>query len=151
MKGCCLYTEGTGLPQKREGGTIGIDQVKSKIRVQKFGEVFTAEREVKAMCDLIPEEMYRQGHPFLEPCCGTGNFLVEILRRKLGHCETSEEAKAAVADIYGIDIQADNVEESKSRMKKIVSERFPGLDVSEILDRNIICGDSLKIMAEWAK
>lgn len=102
------------------------------------------------MCDLIPAEMYRQGHPFLEPCCGTGNFLVEILRRKLGHCETSEEAKAAVADIYGIDIQADNVAESKARMQKIVSERFPRLDVSEILDRNIVCGDSLKIMEEMA-
>lgn len=102
------------------------------------------------MCDLIPAEMYEVGHPFLEPCCGNGNFLVEILRRKLDRCSDREQAKAAVADIYGIDIQADNVAESKARMQKIVSERFPGLDVSEILDRNIICGDSLKIMEGMA-
>lgn len=101
------------------------------------------------MCDMIPAEMYEVGHPFLEPCCGNGNFLVEILRRKLDRCSDREQAKAAVADIYGIDIQADNVEESKARMQEIIAEKFPWLDVSEILDRNIICGNSLEIMEEW--
>ena len=46
-------------------------------------------------------------------------------------------------------IQADNVAESKARMQEIIAEKFPWLDVSEILDRNIICGNSLKIMEEW--
>ena len=126
-------------------------RIKSKRRVRDYGEVFTAEREVKAMCDMIPDEMYEIGHTFLEPCCGNGNFLVEILRRKLGHCVDSRAASAAVSDIYGIDIQADNVEESRARMATIVQERFPGLDVRGILERNIVCGDSLKIMNEWEK
>lgn len=139
---------------RKPGGTIQKDvtvveerrQVKSRRRVWEFGEVFTAEREVKAMCDLIPVEMYKIGHTFLEPCCGNGNFLAEILRRKLDHCRDAAEAEAAVQDIYAIDIQPDNVDESKARMQEIVADRFPGADVSGILNRNIVCWDSLKIM-----
>lgn len=123
--------------------------IKSKRRVRDFGEVFTAEREVKAMCDLLPDEMWEAGHTFLEPCCGTGNFLVEILRRKLDRCKTMEAAQKAAQDIYGIDVQVDNVDEAKTRMQKLVKQRFPKADVSGILDKNIICGDSLKIMDMW--
>lgn len=137
-----------------DGYVIDVDgnrQVKSRRRVREFGEVFTAEREVKAMCDLIPAEMYEIGHVFLEPCCGNGNFLAEILRRKLDNCRDAAEAEAAVLDIYAIDIQADNVAESKARMQAIVAERFPGADVSGILRRNIVCGDSLKITEKLAE
>ena len=58
-------------------------QVKSKERVSGFGEVFTNKREVNAMLDLVKEESYRVDSRFLEPACGTGNFLVAILDRKL--------------------------------------------------------------------
>ena len=58
-------------------------QVKSKQRVAEHGEVFTAEREVKAMCDLVSQECDRIDSRFLEPACGNGNFLAEILTRKL--------------------------------------------------------------------
>ena len=58
-------------------------QVKSRERVRERGEVFTAEREVKAMCDLVKNETERIDSTFLEPACGTGNFLEEILLRKL--------------------------------------------------------------------
>ena len=58
-------------------------QVKSKQRVADHGEVFTAEREVKAMCDLVADECLRIDSRFLEPACGDGNFLQEILTRKL--------------------------------------------------------------------
>ena len=58
-------------------------QVKSKQRVADHGEVFTAEREVKAMCDLVKDETERIDSRFLEPACGDGNFLAEILTRKL--------------------------------------------------------------------
>ena len=58
-------------------------QVKSKQRVADHGEVFTAEREVKAMCDLVADECLRIDSRFLEPACGDGNFLQEILMRKL--------------------------------------------------------------------
>ena len=57
--------------------------VKSKKRVADHGEVFTAEREVKAMCDLVKEECERIESRFLEPACGNGNFLTEVLSRKL--------------------------------------------------------------------
>lgn len=122
--------------------------IKSKRRVRDFGEVFTAEREVKAMCDLLPDEMWETGHTFLEPCCGNGNFLVEILRRKLDRCADSQAASAAVSDIFGIDIQQDNVAESRARMAAIVAERYPELDVRGILERNIVCADALKLMEE---
>lgn len=58
-------------------------QVKSRQRVADHGEVFTAEREVKAMCDLVKSETERIESRFLEPACGNGNFLAEVLRRKL--------------------------------------------------------------------
>ena len=59
------------------------NQVKSKQRVADHGEVFTAEREVNAMLDLVKQETERIDSRFLEPACGDGNFLAEILRRKL--------------------------------------------------------------------
>ena len=58
-------------------------QIKSKQRVVERGEVFTAEREVNAMLDLVKQETERIDSRFLEPACGNGNFLVEIIRRKL--------------------------------------------------------------------
>ena len=58
-------------------------QVKSKQRVADHGEVFTADREVNAMLDLVKQETERIDSRFLEPACGDGNFLAEILRRKL--------------------------------------------------------------------
>ena len=58
-------------------------QTKSKQRVADHGEVFTSEREVNAMLDLVKHETERIDSRFLEPACGNGNFLAEILRRKL--------------------------------------------------------------------
>ena len=59
------------------------EQIKSKERVAEHGEVFTNEREVNAMLDLVKDETERIESRFLEPACGDGNFLIEILRRKL--------------------------------------------------------------------
>ena len=61
--------------------------VKSKQRVADHGEVFTSEREVNAMLDLVKQETERIDSRFLEPACGDGNFLIEILRRKLAVIE----------------------------------------------------------------
>lgn len=62
-------------------------QIKSKQRVADYGEVYTNDREVKAMCDLVKDETERIDSRFLEPACGNGNFLAEILTRKLGVCK----------------------------------------------------------------
>lgn len=130
-------------------------QVKSKKRVKAFAEVFTAEREVKAMCDLIPSSEWVIESKFLEPACGNGNFLVEIYERKLKLCKDEKDGLKALASIVGIDIQADNVEESRKRLLDMYCNKFPNANefckfmAKMILKNNIICGDSLKIMEQW--
>lgn len=135
--------------------SVKSKQIKSKERVNKFAEVFTAEREVKAMCNLIPSEVWEDiDSRFLEPACGNGNFLVEILERKLSRCESAEQGLQALRSIYGIDIQQDNVEESKQRLFDMFVKQFPkapaitAIVAAQILESNIICGDSLEIMKE---
>ena len=111
-------------------------QTKSKQRVRDFGEVFTKEREVKAMCDLIPDW---RGN-VLEPACGTGNFLVEILRRKLAVGMTQREASATM---FGIDIQPDNVRETIERLCIIAPEGRAEFE------KNIVQGDFLHPQGIW--
>ena len=121
-------------------------QIKSKKRVSEYGEVYTNEREVKAMCDLIPKEIWQNiDSTFLEPACGNGNFIVEILKRKLELCKKENEVYRAYNSIWGIDILQDNCEETKSRM----IELCPKYADKTKLPLNIICGNSLEIMKEW--
>ena len=142
-------------------------QIKSKKRVSDFGEVYTNEREVNAMLDLVKEEAEKISSTFLEPACGNGNFLVEILRRKLssvariyGH--DSDEFRLhmieAVTSIYGVDIQSDNVQESRKRLLDMCCEEFTGsygTSLSDgtikalecVMERNIICGNTLTCLA----
>ena len=93
-------------------------QVVSKKRVADHGEVYTSEREVNAMLDLVKQETERIDSRFLEPACGTGNFLTEILARKLrvvesryrkSQLEYERASIQAISSIYGIDILEDNV------------------------------------------
>ncbi len=140
-------------------------QVKSKKRVSDHGEVFTADREVNAMLDLVKQETERIESRFLEPACGTGNFLAEVLRRKLAvvqsrykktQLEYERYAVLAVSSIYGIDLLEDNVEECKSRLFDIFSRQYILLykgnckeeclnSVRFILKRNILRGDALTL------
>ena len=92
-------------------GDMADTQIKSRERVRAHGEVFTAEREVKAMCDLVKEETERIDSRFLEPACGDGNFLAEILHRKLAVCDKRYGGSVAdwekfsflaVTSLYGI-------------------------------------------------
>lgn len=114
----------------------GSGQVKSKDRVNNFGEVFTDDREVNAMCDLIPD----WSGNVLEPACGNGNFLVEILKRKIS---MGIDPIQASGEIYGIDIQEDNVREAIERLCEIVPEG------RELFEKNIVCGDFLKPETVW--
>ena len=133
--------------------------IKSKERVKKFAEVFTPSWVVKRMCDMLDAE--NGGHAFdiektfIEPCGGTGNFAVEIIGRKLKKCKTQEDARVAVASYYTVEIQADNVEECRDRVEKLVHEYFPDIQVRDILERNIVQGDFLHphgvwFLEEWA-
>jgi hypothetical protein len=134
-------------------------QVVSRKRVADHGEVYTDKREVNAMLDLVKQETERIDSRFLEPACGTGNFLTEILERKLRVVESryrksqldyERYAILAVSSIYGIDILEDNVRECRRRLLDIVDRRYSRLFKEEflgavtfILDRNIIWGDAL--------
>jgi type I restriction-modification system DNA methylase subunit len=127
--------------------------IKSKERVQKFAEVYTPANIVKDMCDLIPETLWDNiERRFLEPACGSGNFLAEIFERKLTRCKCEPEGLVALSSIYGIDILPDNVEESRQRLFDMFIKAFPQATVGYlilaelIIERNIICGDSLEIM-----
>lgn len=134
-------------------GTSKEASIKSKKRVKDYGEVFTPEWIVKDMCDLIPKEIWDDiTRTFLEPSCGTGNFLVEIFARKLSLCNTITDGLTALQSIYGIDIQEDNVEESKKRLMAMFIEKFPYnpdyaleyIHARAILEKNIVVGNSLE-------
>lgn len=141
-------------------------QVKSKQRVADHGEVFTAEREVNAMLDLVKPETERIDSRFLEPACGDGNFLAEILRRKLAVVKSRYRRNAldyerfsllALTSIYGVDIMPDNVMECRERLYAIWNEDYTKgvkkaandearMAARFILKRNILCGDALTLM-----
>lgn len=125
--------------------------IKSKQRVSDFGEVFTPAHIVKDMCDLVPAEMWVSiDITFLEPACGTGNFLVEILERKFKLCQSWEDGLRALKSVYGIDIQMDNVIEARQRLFDMYIAKFPkspalsGIMAAQILASNIVCGDFIK-------
>ena len=136
-------------------------QIKSRQRVADHGEVFTNPREVNAMLDLVRDESFRLDSRFLEPACGDGNFLIEILRRKLSllqdvKSQTDWEFHSliAVGSCYGIDILPDNAEACRTRLEEYVlsqhpaSERLPVdspylLSLRYMLQKNILCGDAL--------
>lgn len=140
-------------------------QVVSKQRVTDHGEVYTHPREVNAMLDLVKAETERIDSRFLEPACGTGNFLVEILERKLkevkknfakSQIEFERYAVIAVGSIYGIELLADNVAACQQRLFEVFDQHYTKLykdackqacrnSVRFILSRNILQGDALTL------
>lgn len=155
------------------------NQVKSKKRVADHGEVFTNDREVNAMLDLVKHETERIESRFLEPACGNGNFLAEVLRRKLAivdsrysksQIEWERYSVIAISSIYGVDILEDNAQECRDRLLSIYTEWYSKTfkqinndcirSVRYLLSRNILWGDALDftnpetkqpiIFSEWS-
>ncbi len=146
-------------------------QVKSKERVTEHGEVFTAEREVNAMLDLVKQETERIDSRFLEPACGDGNFLVEILHRKLevvesryakSQLEYERYAILALSSIYGVDKLEDNVKSCRARLLSDFNLQYRTLykktykpqcliTAEFILSRNILWGDALTLKSADGK
>lgn len=146
-------------------------QIKSKDRVKNYGECFTNEREVKAMLDMVKNESERIDSRVLEPACGNGNFVTEVLKRKLKTVKKTATPKGrktvslldyerlstlAIGCIYGIDIMIDNVVECRKRLYDIWFDTFkkdckkePDKDLCDaitfILTRNILCGNTLSM------
>lgn len=141
------------------------EQVKSKERVANHGEVLTGKREVSAMLDLVGSEVERIDSRFLEPACGTGNFLTEILARKLrvveerygrNRLDYERYAVLAASSIYGVDVLPDNVRDCRQRLFDIFDAAYTRLfgmeaqdkcrdAVTYILKQNIIHGDALSL------
>lgn len=152
------------IPAKH-GGKI-LEQVKSKDRVADHGEVFTSEREVKAMCDLVEDECLRIDSRFLEPACGNGNFLYEILDRKLKSVtrrykkspyDWTKNSILALSSIYGVEILYDNVDDCRERLFELWNNYFESVvkkserdqrvrdSAKFILSKNIILGNALSL------
>lgn len=145
-------------------------QIKSKERVRERGEVFTAAREVNAMLDLVKDETENIDSTFLEPACGDGNFLDEVLRRKLAVCKKRYGKSAAdyekmsflaCTTLYGVDIMADNVARCRERLFETWEDSFgrantPGSPrsdfhdrvsaaVKKVFEKNILLGNALSM------
>lgn len=151
---------------------VVTSQTKTRERVRDLAEVYTNEREVNAMLDLVAdmfpsaERPRNIGRTFLEPACGAGNFLVAVLDRKLAYVKfgglyksvASFEAAVlkCLSSVYGIDIDAENVEQSKGFLQADVAHHMnlhlntvPVSDgfwsaVDAILETNIIRADTIR-------
>jgi type I restriction-modification system DNA methylase subunit len=148
--------------------------IKSKQRVADHGEVFTPPWMVEAMLDLVKGETERIDSRFLEPACGSGNFLVQVLRRKLAAVELKygksdfekrHYALLALMCLYGIELLPDNIAECRANMLEILAEYLSLEEADElyraarhVLSRNLVHGDALTMrtaddqpitFAEW--
>lgn len=147
----------------RSEGFMVEEGLRSRDRIQTIAEVFTAEREVKAMLDLLGEVGFSIEKRFLEPACGNGNFLEEIAVRKLASATSLARSQdkfeflsvLAFTSIYGIDISLDNVEQARERMKAIAIHAYSTVHntwkpspafydtIDYVLKVNVILGDTL--------
>ncbi|MGB8313845.1 MAG: DNA methyltransferase [Aestuariivirga sp.] len=148
--------------------------IRSKKRVADHGEVFTPPWMVEAMLNLVKDETERIDSRFLEPACGSGNFLVHVLQRKLGAVEIKfgkseferrHYSLLALMCIYGIELLADNIAECRANLFEIFTD-YLNLDKSDdmylaafsVLSRNLLHGNALTMrthdgqpitFAEW--
>jgi len=148
--------------------------VKSKKRVADHGEVFTPDWLVDEMLDLVKDETERLDSRFLEPACGSGNFLTKILKRKLVAVELKygksdfdrkHYALLSLMCIYGIELLEDNIVECQASLLEILAT-YLNIDIQEnlyrsasyVLSQNIVHGDALTMkdtmdspitFAEW--
>lgn len=119
-------------------------------RIHKYGEVFTPEHVVRDMCDMLEKEnpdCFEPEKTFLEPTCGDGAFVLEILRRKFARCKCRTDYTVSLISVYGMEIQADNVAKTIERVKDLCREHFkPTKAELQIIEDHVIQCDSLKVM-----
>jgi hypothetical protein len=150
-------------------------KIRSRQRVAEHGEVFTPDWIVEDMLDAMGGETERIDSRVLEPACGSGNFLVAVLRRKLASVitrygksefEKRHQALFALMSVYGIELLADNVAECRENLLRNLAEHinlfaddqcYRAAEV--VLGINIIQGDAMAmtdgggqplVFAEWA-
>tara|TARA_B100001564_G_C20663069_1_gene682462 strand:- start:2771 stop:3415 length:645 start_codon:yes stop_codon:yes gene_type:complete len=140
-------------------------------RVKEFAEVYTSEKDVNDMLDIVNEETLRIDSRFLEPACGNGNFLVQVLIRKINvitkryknsKVEFERYIVQAISSLYGIDILKDNVEMCRKRLFDLVIENYNKIyeknisqkfikTIKYILSFNIVWGDALSLLDQESK
>ena len=136
-----------------------MNLIKSRKRVADHGEVFTPEWLVDAMLDLVKDESERIDSRFLEPACGSGNFIVNVLQRKLAavECkfgksdfEKQHYALKALMCIYGIELLADNIAECRENMLEVFTDYLNMQEADDfyraasfVLSQNLVHGDAL--------
>ena len=143
---------------------VNAQNIRSKERVRDLAEVFTADREVQAMLDLVGPPTWAVETTFLEPSCGNGNFLVAIMDRKLSTIFSSRQRAPqvegillrALTAVYAVDICPENVADSRRRMWERVEDAWSGhmntrrmsdtfrAAAEAVLAANIRTGDFLK-------
>jgi len=141
------------------------NQIKNRERVTKFAEVNTSEKEVNNMLDLVSQETDRLDSRFLESACGDGNFLIEILNRKLkiliknfkkNQYEFERNSILVIGSLYGIDILNDNITTSRERIFDKFCKEYNGLfkescdpnlvnSINCIIKKNVVQGDALTL------
>lgn len=138
--------------------------IKSKRRVADHGEVFTPSWLVEKMLDLVKAESERIDSRFLEPACGSGNFLVPVLQRKLAAVELKfgksdfekrHYALLAIMCTYGIELLADNIAECRANMLEVFADYLNLSEIDElylaasyVLCQNLVHGDALTMLAD---
>lgn len=141
-----------------------MSTIRSKERIADHGEVFTPTWMVESMLNLVQDETDRIDSRFLEPACGSGNFLVEVLRRKLmaverkygkSPFEKQHYALLGMMCIYGIELLPDNIAECRANMLEIFAEYLrldPSQDLyqaaSHVLSVNLVHGDALTMQTK---
>lgn len=148
--------------------------IKSRKRVTDHGEVFTPAWMVDAMLDLVKDESERIDSRFLEPTCGSGNFIIKVLQRKLAvvehkfgksDFEKQHYALLALMCIYGIELLADNIKECRENMLEVFVDYLSLQETDDlcraatyVLSQNLVHGDALTMcvstgepisFAEW--
>lgn len=137
--------------------------IKSKRRVADHGEVFTPRWLVEKMLDLVKGETERIDSRFLEPACGSGNFLIPVLQRKLAAAEVKfskseferrHYALLAIMCTYGIELLADNIAECRANMLEVFADYLNLAETDElylaasyVLSQNLVNGDALTMLA----
>ena len=137
--------------------------VKSKQRVADHGEVFTPAWMVEAMLDLVKDETERIDSRFLEPACGSGNFIVQILKRKLAvvelkfsksDFERQHYALYGLMCIYGIELLVDNIAECRANVLEVFADYLKVDEADDlyraathVLSTNLVHGDALTMRA----
>lgn len=128
-----------------------MESLSKQERIRKYGEVFTPPHIVEQMCDYLDKESggtaFEINNTFLEPTCGDGVFILEILRRKFSYCRKREDYTLALQSVWGMDIQERNVTETITNVEALCRGYFkPTKTELEIICNHIIMCDSLKVM-----